>query len=126
MKKALVATCVVAMTVFGITNASADPVASARANAFGVDIGGSLLDDLIEREPEVTSVFPPGGQEIEDIVTLDVDPVTVDAVGAVIAETARDSTIVPLLGGEDQGGGGGGGGDEGLLGGIFDDLLGGG
>ncbi|MBW3579687.1 MAG: hypothetical protein KY447_02005 [Actinobacteria bacterium] len=129
MKKALVATCVVAMTVFGITNASADPVRTARANAFGIDIGGSLLDDLIEREPEVTSVFPPGGQEIEDIINLDVDPITVDAAGAVIAETARDSTIVPLLGGEDQGGGGGGGGDggdEGLLGGIFEDLLGGG
>ncbi|MBW3575976.1 MAG: hypothetical protein KY450_14275, partial [Actinobacteria bacterium] len=72
MKKALVATCVVAMTVIGITGAQADPVSTARANAFGIDIGGSLLDDLIEREPEVTSVFPPGSQEVEDIINLDV------------------------------------------------------
>lgn len=129
MKKALVATCVVAMTVFGITNASAEPISTARANAYGIDIGGSLLDDLIEREPEVTSVFPPGSQEIEDIINLDVDPVTVDAAGAVIAETSEEATIVPLLSGEEQGGGDGGGddgGDEGLLGGIFDNLLGGG
>ncbi|MBW3651773.1 MAG: hypothetical protein KY458_14505, partial [Actinobacteria bacterium] len=127
MKKVLVATCVVAMTAFGITNASADPVASARANAYGVNVGGSLLSGLVEREPEVTSVLPPGGLKSEDIITVPADPVTINGTGVVVAETAADSTIVPFMGGEAGGTGGttgdltGGGG--GLLGGVFDNLL---
>lgn len=131
MKKALVATCVVAMTVFTITNASADPVGSARANAYGINVAGSLLDELVEREPEVTSVLPPGGLVSEDIITPDADPVTIAGTGVVVAETSVESTIVPFLGageGGTTGGGTTGGGTTGdaLLGGIFDDLLGGG
>lgn len=128
MKKVLVATCVVAMTAFAVTNASADTVDSARASAYGVNIGGSLLDGLIEREPEVTSVLPPGGLVSEDIITVPVDPVTVDGAGVVVANTSAESTIVPFLS-EQQGdlapipGTGEDGG--GLLGGLFDNLLGG-
>ena len=129
MKKVLVATCVVAMTAFGITNASADPVATARANAYGADVGGSLLSGLVEREPEVTSVLPPGGLVSEDILTIPADPVTINGTGVVVAETAFESTIVPFMGsGEGAGAPGGGlGGDPGgLLGGIIPgDLLGG-
>lgn len=129
MKKVLVATCVVAMTAFGITNASADPVATARANAYGADVGGSLLSGLVEREPEVTSVLPPGGLVSEDILTIPADPVTINGTGVVVAETAVDSTIVPFMGsGEGAAAPGGAlGGDEGgLLGGILEGLLGGG
>ncbi len=130
MKKVLVATCVVAMTAFGITNASADPVSSARGNAFGIDVGGSLLEDLIEREPEVTSVLG-DGLVSDDIITPDLDPIAIAGTGVVLANTSVESTIVPFtsdggesLGGGGSGGGGGGDDDEGFLGGIFDDLLG--
>lgn len=129
MKKVLVATCVVAMTAFGITNASADPVATARANAYGADVGGTLLNDLVEREPEVTSVLPPGGLVSEDILTIPADPVTINGTGVVVAETAVESTIVPFMGSGEGAAAPGGtlGGDEaGLLGGILEGLLGGG
>ncbi|HEV2070988.1 MAG TPA: hypothetical protein VGR26_14455 [Acidimicrobiales bacterium] len=130
MKKALVATCVVAMTAFSVTGATADPVATARANAYGIHVGGSLLDDLIEREPEVTSVFPPGSSVEEDVVTVDGGSLAFEGVGIVQAETRAESTIVPTLRPDDDtggggdllgdllGGGGGGGGD--LLGGLLD------
>ncbi len=118
MKKALVATCVVAMTAFSVTGATADPVATARANAYGIHVGGSLLDDLIEREPEVTSVFPPGSSVEEDVVTVDAGSLAFEGVGIVQAETSGESTIVPALRPDDDGGGD----DSGLLG----DLLGGG
>ena len=129
MKKVLVATCVVAMTAFGITNASADPVATARANAYGADVGGSLLNELVEREPEVTSVLPPGGLVSEDILTIPADPLVINGTGVVIAETSAESTIVPIMGtgeGAAAPGGGLGGDPAGLLGGILEGLLGGG
>ncbi|MBW3548650.1 MAG: hypothetical protein KY452_11010 [Actinobacteria bacterium] len=128
MKKVLVATCVVAMTAFGITNASADPVATARGNAYGADVGGSLLDGIVEREPEVTSVLPPGGRVSEDIITIPADPVTINGTGVVIADTQVESTIVPFMGsGEGAAAPGGTLGDDpaGLLGGILEDTLGG-
>ncbi|HEV2069364.1 MAG TPA: hypothetical protein VGR26_06190, partial [Acidimicrobiales bacterium] len=126
MKKALVATCVVAMTAFSVTGATADPVATARASAYGIDVGGSLLDDLIEREPEVTSVFPPGSSVEEDVVTVDGGSLVLEGVGIVQAETRGESTIVPALRPDDDTGGGGGD----LLGGLLEgggggDLLGG-
>jgi hypothetical protein len=130
MKKALVATCVAAMTAVTVTNASADPVATARANAYAIDVGGDLLNDLIEREPEVTSVFPPGSSVEEDVVTVDGEDLLLEAVGLVQAETRAESTIVPSLrpegeGGEDDSGllgdllGGGDNGDSGLLGNLL-------
>ncbi len=124
MKKVLVATCVVAMTAFGITNASADPMVTARANAYGLDVGGSLLSGLVEREPEVTSVLPPGGLAVEDIITVPADPLVINGTGVVVAETSAESDIVPFMpiaGGADGATTGGGGG--GTLGGIFDELL---
>ena len=129
MKKVLVATCVMAMAAFGITNASADPVSSARGNAFGINVALSG-DEIIEREPEVTSVLG-DGLVSDDVITPDVDPVTIAGTGVVVANTSVESTITPFTfdGGEairggDGSGGGGDSGDEGLLGGIFDDLLG--
>jgi hypothetical protein len=130
MKKALVATCVAALTAVTVTNASADPVATARANAYGIDVGGDLLNDLIEREPEVTSVFPPGSSVEEDVVTVDGEDLLLEAVGLVQAETRAESTIIPSLrpegeGGEDDNGllgdvlGGGDNGDGGLLGNLL-------
>ncbi|HWH35224.1 MAG TPA: hypothetical protein VNT56_07875 [Acidimicrobiales bacterium] len=121
-----------AMTAFGITNASADTVSSARGNAYGVDL--SLLGEgLLEREPEVTSVLG-DGLVSEDIITPEVDPVTLTGTGVVVANTSAESDIVPFTfdGGEALSGGGGEGltggitdGGDGLLGGLFDDLLGG-
>ncbi|MBW3644572.1 MAG: hypothetical protein KY441_03625 [Actinobacteria bacterium] len=93
-------------------------MATARANAYGIHVGGSLLDDLIEREPEVTSVFPPGSSVEEDVVTVDAGSLAFEGVGIVQAETSAESTIVPALRPDDDGGGD----DSGLLG----DLLGGG
>jgi hypothetical protein len=131
MKKALVATCVVAMTAFVTTNASADPAATARANAYGVNVGGNLLGDVVERTPEVTSVLPPGGLVSDDIITVPVEPVVVNGTGVVVAETSAESTIVPFMrGGQggltgDGGGGGDGGGTAGLQE-LINQLLGGG
>jgi hypothetical protein len=127
MKKVLVATCVMAMTAFGITNASADPVSSARGNAFGINL--SLLgEDILDREPEVTSVLG-DGLVSDDVITPEVEPVTVAGTGVVVANTSVESNIIPFTfdGGEALRGGDGesGSGDD-LLGGIFDDLLGGG
>ncbi|HEV2767831.1 MAG TPA: hypothetical protein VGV63_09035 [Acidimicrobiales bacterium] len=105
-------------------------MATARASAYGINVGGSLLDDLIEREPEVTSVFPPGSSVEEDVVTVDAGSLAFEGVGIVQAETRAESTIVPALRPDDDtggggdllgdllGGGGGGGGD--LLGGLLD------
>jgi hypothetical protein len=119
------------MTAFGVTNASADPVSSARANAFGISI--SLAgDELVEPEPEVTSVFPPGGSEEEDVATIDGEELALEGVGIQQAETSGESNLSPMLVPDDDGGsdGGGlgisqlGGGDEGggdLLG--LEDLL---
>lgn len=130
MKKVLVATCVIAMAAFGITNASADPMDNARASAYGINLQ-LLGNDLIDQEPEVTSVLPPGGPVTEDILTPDVQPVTIAGTGVVLANTSRESTIVPYLSeqrGETSplaGGGGDAGTLGGTLGGIFDNLLGG-
>ena len=131
MKKVLVATCVMAMAAFGITNASADTVSSARGSAYGINLE-LLGEDLLDHEPEVTSVLG-DGLVSEDIITPDVEPVTIAGTGVVVANTSPESDIVPftfdggdaIRGGDGTGDGTGGGGD-GLLGGIFDDLLGGG
>ncbi|MDQ3353663.1 MAG: hypothetical protein M3507_04110 [Actinomycetota bacterium] len=127
MKKVLVGTCVLAMAAFGITNASADPVSSARGNAFAINVD-LLGDGLIEREPEVTSVLG-DGRVSEDVITPEAEPVTVAGTGVVVADTSVESSIIPFTfdGGEAlRGEGGTSGSEEGLIGGIFDDLLGGG
>jgi hypothetical protein len=134
MKKVLVATCVMAMTAFGITNASAEPVSSARANAFGISID-LLGEELVEREPEVTSVFPPGGSEEEDVATIDAEELLLEGVGIQQAETSGESNITPELvsDGEDDGGSEGGssilqegGGDDGGGDDPLGDIVGGG
>ena len=128
MKKVLVATCVMAMTAFGITNASAEPIETAAAGAFGINL--SLAGtELVDQTPQVTSVYPPGSSEEADVATIDAGSLALEGVGIQQAETSRESTIVPALV-PDAGGGGtgdllGGAGD--LLGGFgLDDLLGGG
>ena len=126
MKKVLVATCVMAMAAFGITHASADPVSSARGSAYGINL--SLLgEDLLDHEPEVTSVLG-DGLVSSDIITPEVEPVTVAGTGVVVANTSVESTIPPFtfdggaaLRGGDQTAGTG----DDLLGGILGDLLGG-
>ncbi len=137
MKKVLVGTCVLAMTAFGITNASADPISSARASAFGISID-LLGSELVDQEPEVTSEFPPGGSEEEDVVTIDAEELVLQGVGIQQAETSGESNLTPMLvsDGEDSGSsgsgilqtqqlGGGGEDEEGsdLLGLNLDEIL---
>ncbi len=134
MKKVLVATSVATLLVAGISGASAAPVSTARASAFGLDVSGDLLDSLIEQEPSVVSELPPGGAEQDDLLDIDLEPIARDAVAFVQAETRAESSIVPVLrpdtGGDDGGGDvlgdvlGGGGGDDGG-GGLIGDVLGG-
>ena len=127
MKKVLVATCVMAMAAFGITHASADPVSSARGNAYGINL--SLLgNDVLDHEPEVTSVLG-DGLVSSDVITPEVEPVTVAGTGVVVANTSVESTIPPFtfdggaaLRGSDEAAGTG----DDLLGGVLNDLLGGG
>ncbi len=148
MKKVLVATCVVAMTAFGITNASAQTnitiqnAESARASAFGVEL--SLLSDepLIDRTGEAESILPPGGPIEDDILSVgDPGSLALSFTGRVLADTRFEPTIRPILnplneearGGSTEGSGllggdllggilgddGGGGGGDGTLGGIL-------
>ncbi|MBA2438950.1 MAG: hypothetical protein H0V52_11470, partial [Acidimicrobiia bacterium] len=119
-----------AITAFGITNASADPVSSARGNAFGINVE-LMGEETIDREPEVTSLLG-DGLVSDDVITPDADPVTIAGSGVVVANTSVESTIVPFtfdggeaLRGADGESGGDSSGDD-LLGGILDDLLGGG
>jgi hypothetical protein len=127
MKKVLVGTCVLAMTAFGVTNASADPVETARAGAFGINL--SLAGtQLVDQMPSVSSVFPPGSSEEEDVATIPAGSLALEGVGIQQAETSGESTITPAL--VPDGGGGTGdplGGTGDLLGGFgLGDLLGGG
>ncbi|HEV2069494.1 MAG TPA: hypothetical protein VGR26_06850, partial [Acidimicrobiales bacterium] len=97
MKRTLVAISAFALAVFGGGGSAwADPAATARANAYGVDVGGSLLGTIIERTPEVESVLPPGGQQVDDILPIDADPVAVSITGRVVADTQVESTIQPF------------------------------
>lgn len=131
MKKVLVGTCVLAMTAFGVTNASADPTQSAQARAYGVEL--SLLgSELVDQTPEVSSVFPPGSSEQEDILTVDAEDLILEGAAIQQAETSGETDIIPSLvpDGEGDDGGGAGifqseqlGGDGG--GGILDGILGG-
>ena len=121
MKKVLVATSVATLLVAGITGASAAPVSTARASAFGLDVSGDLLDSLIEQEPSVVSELPPGGAEQDDLLDIDLEPIARDAVAFVQAETRVDSTIVPVL--RPDTGGDDGGGD--VLGDVLGDVIGG-
>ncbi len=96
MRRVIVAVSAFALALFGGGSAWADPAATARANAYGADVGGSLLGNLIERTPEVESVLPPGGQQVDDILPIDADPVTVSITGRVVADTQVESTIQPF------------------------------
>ena len=97
MKKVIVAISALALVLFGGGGGAwADPAATARANAYGADVGGSLLGDIIERTPEVESVLPPGGQQHDDILPIDADPVALSITGRVVADTQVESTIQPF------------------------------
>ncbi|MBW3575083.1 MAG: hypothetical protein KY450_09480 [Actinobacteria bacterium] len=130
MKRTLVAISAFALALFGGGGSAwADPAATARASAYGADVGGSLLGNIIEREPEVTSVLPPGGLVSEAILNIPADPLVINGTGVVIAETSAESTIVPFMGsgeGAAAPGGGLGGDPAGLLGGVLEGVLGGG
>ncbi len=131
MKKVLVATCVVAMTAFGITNASAQTSAtvqnaqSTRASAFGVEL--SLLgEELIDRTGEAESILPPGGPIEDDILSVgDPGSLVLSFTGRVLADTRFEPTIRPILNPENEEARGGSSEGSGLLGGdIINDILG--
>jgi hypothetical protein len=133
MKKVLVATCVVAVTAFGITNASSSPAQTTRASAFGLELKSSLLsgttggggsDALIERTGEAESTLPPGGPMEDDIATVgSTGELALSGTGKVLADTRVESTIRPILNPENEEERGGEGAGSGLLGG--EDLIGG-
>ncbi len=132
MKKVLVATCVVAMTAFGITNASAQTsttvqnAESARASAFGVELG-LLGEDLIDRTGEAESILPPGGPIEDDVLSVgDPGSLVLSFTGRVLADTRFEPTIRPILNPENEEARGGSTEGSGLLGGdIINDIIGG-
>lgn len=130
MKKVLAATFVVALMAVTITGASADPAERLRANAYSIDLGGSLLPDLLSREGDVTVTLPPGGDLEGDVANADLQPLALEGAGITQVQAHRDSDIsdeIVLRGsGFTPGAGGGAAGSAGLLGDVLPpDLLGG-
>ncbi len=126
MKKVIATMFAMALLALTVTNASADPATSARAYAYGIDVGGSLLGDIIDQEPNVESVLPPGGDFEQDIITADLQPLALEGVGIVQAQTRVDATISDEIVLRPEGFRSGDGGATEGAGGLLGDLLGGG
>ncbi len=102
MKKVRLAACAVALSVgglspLGLSPAAADTASTAGARAFGLtlDLAGTPVVDA--DQSEAISVLPPGGDVIEDLANIPVNPVVETGLIRGQATTSFESTIPSLL-----------------------------
>ncbi len=101
MKKVRLAACAVALTVGGMTPlglspAGADPASAATASAFGVSL--ELADqDVIPPSATAEITLPPGGEDLDQLLLVPVEPVAVSGTAIAQANANRDSNIPTSL-----------------------------